>query len=312
LRSDAHLIDLGYRKPLLQVMSRHKFGQLLQKYLRGECTPEEKTFIEHWYGLLETETGELDNELNNPDVEARLWNQIQRQMDTNDSVNEGRVIPLKTYRYRWMGIAASLLLLGGWFFVRESVTNVASTSSLGIQDNADWIEQTNTSAKPLTVRLEDGSTVELTPRSSLRFPKHFASEKRTVYLTGDAFFAIQKMPSRPFFVHTGEVTTKVLGTSFFIRTHLSTKQVRVEVVTGRVAVYEQPESKQPTTNGVVLSPNQAATFFSEDDHFVTGLVDEPRMILTSETEKNPVIFQFERCAFIRRTGATGDVVWHRY
>lgn len=274
-------------------MSRHKFGQLLQKYLRGECTPEEKTFIEHWYGLLETEKSELSKELDNPEVETRLWNQIQRQMDANEPVDEGRVIPLKNSRYRWIGIAASLLLLGGWFFVRESIPNVVSTPSLTIGGNADWVEQTNTSAKPLTVRLEDGSTVELTSRSSLRFPKHFSPEKRTVFLTGDAFFAIQKMPSRPFFVHTGEVVTKVLGTSFFIRTHLITKQIRVDVVTGRVAVYKQPESKQPTTNGVVLSPNQVATFFSEDDHFVTGLVDEPRVILTSETEKKPVSFQFD-------------------
>ena len=274
-------------------MSRHKFGQLLQKYLRGECTPEEKIFIEHWYGLLETETSELSKELDNPDVEARLWNQIQRQMDTNGPADAGRIIPLKTARYRWIGIAASLLLVGGWFFVRQSIHNVVSTHSLAIQGNAGWVEQTNTSAKPLTVRLEDGSTVQLTPLSSLRFPKHFASEKRTVYLTGDAFFSIQKMPSRPFFVHTGEVVTKVLGTSFFIRTQLATKQIRVEVVTGRVAVYEQAESKQPTTNGVVLSPNQAATFFSEDDHFVTGLVDKPRVISTLETEKKPVSFQFD-------------------
>ncbi|GAB4044192.1 FecR family protein [Spirosoma jeollabukense] len=274
-------------------MSRHKFGELLQKYLRGECTPEEKTFIEHWYGLLETEPGEIDKELNSPDVEARLWTQIQRQMDTHDPASKGRIIPLKTARYRWIGIAASLLLLGGWFLVRESIPDVVSTPSLTNRSDADWIEQTNTSAKPLAVRLEDGSTVELATRSSLRFPKHFAAEKRTVYLTGDAFFSIQKMPSRPFYVHTDAVVTKVLGTSFFVRTRLDTRQIRVEVVTGRVTVYKEEPGKQPSPREVVLSPNQATTFFSDEDHFVTGLVDVPKLILPSGTDRKSLSLQFD-------------------
>lgn len=274
-------------------MSRHKFGELLQKYLRGECTPEEKTFIEHWYGLLEAEPGEIDKELNSPAVEARLWTQIQRQMDTPDSANEGRVIPLKTARYRWIGIAASLLLLGGWLFVREFIPNVVSTPSLTNRSDADWVEQTNTSTKPLAVRLEDGSTVELTARSSLRFPKHFAAEKRTVYLTGDAFFSIQKMPSRPFYVHTDAVVTKVLGTSFFVRTKPNDRQIRVEVVTGRVTVYKEESGKQPSPNEVVLSPNQAATFFSDKDHFVTGLVDSPKFIQPADTDRKLLSLQFD-------------------
>ena len=40
------------------------------------------------------------------------------------------------------------------------------------------------------------------------------------------------------------------------------KQVRVEVVTGRVTVYKEEEGTEPT-NGVVLSPNQTATFYRQ-------------------------------------------------
>lgn len=269
-------------------MSRKSFGLLLQKYLRGECTPEEKSFVEHWYGLLETKTGESGHALDTDELEARLWNQIQRKMDTDELTDQGRVVPLRTYRYRWIGIAASLLLIGGWFFA-----DLLPLRSFTSSNHTDWIEQANTSTKPLIVRLEDGSTVQLAVQSSLRFPKHFSTSERTVYLTGDAFFSIQKMPTRPFYVHTGEVVTKVLGTSFFIRTEANTHQVRVEVVTGRVAVYEQQEGKQPATNGVVLSPNQAATFFAKEQHFVTGLVDAPKVIPAPEAEQKQVSFQFD-------------------
>jgi ferric-dicitrate binding protein FerR (iron transport regulator) len=274
-------------------MSRKKFGQLLQKYLRGECTPQEKQFVEHWYGLLETETGESSQELDSAELENRLWNQIQQKMDTDELADQTPVIPIKPFNYRWIGIAASVLLIGIWFYVSQPTTNLQFIRALTASKQTDWVERTNSSAQPLAIHLEDGSTVQLAAQSSLRFPKHFAAGKRTVYLTGDAFFSIQKMPSRPFYVHTNEVITKVLGTSFFVRTRPDTKQIRVEVVTGRVTVYRETSDKQPSSNGVVLSPNQAATFFREAEHFVTGLVDSPKVIQSTAIEKETLSFQFD-------------------
>lgn len=274
-------------------MSRKRFGQLLQKYLRGECTPAEKAFVEHWYGLLETETSSPEAELDINELENRLWNQIQRKMDTEPKNSPGWVLPLQTAQYRWIGIAASLLLVGWWYFTYSaSFTSTAVNSSKAV-DKSDWLERTNTTGRPLLIRLEDGSAVQLATQSSLRFPKHFTVEKRVVHLTGDAFFQVAKIPSRPFYVHTGSVVTKVLGTSFFVRSQSSAQQVRVEVVTGRVAVYKDTPKKEVTTNGVVLSPNQAATFFEKEQHFVTGLVDSPRIIQTPVTEKQSIVFQFD-------------------
>ncbi|GAB4034378.1 FecR family protein [Spirosoma gilvum] len=274
-------------------MSRKSFGQLLQKYLRGECTPEEKAFVEHWYGLLETETGESGQELDWTKLEDRLWSQMQQEMHRDETSDEARVIPMPTTRYRWVGIAAAVILLVGWFFFRPSTPKVGALSAQTTPVGTDWIERTNTSSKAILVRLDDGSNVHLAARSTLRFPKTFASDNRTVYLTGDAFFDIQKMPSRPFYVHTGGVVTKVLGTSFFIRTQAATKLVRVEVVTGRVAVYEETSPKKKDDNGVVLTPNQAATFFGEEQHFVTGLVDKPVMIQKPPVEVKSISFQFD-------------------
>jgi ferric-dicitrate binding protein FerR (iron transport regulator) len=135
--------------------------------------------------------------------------------------------------------------------------------------------------------------VKLEARSSLKFPTHFDADKRIVYLTGDAFFSVQKMPLRPFFVHAGNVVTKVLGTSFFIRTEPDTREVRVEVVTGRVAVYQQSKDKQTTSNGVVLNPNQAVTYFDEQKHFVTGLVEKPAILTERPPETKELSFVFD-------------------
>ncbi|GAB4024132.1 FecR family protein [Spirosoma koreense] len=274
-------------------MSRKKFGQLLQKYLRGECTSAEKAFVEHWYGLLETETGQAQEALDTDELENRLWNQIQQRMPADAKDEPGRVIPFGTARFRWIGIAASLLLMGGWYWAQHRQDTVIPTDSPIAIDQTDWIERTNASATPLDVRLEDGSHVKLAAHSSLRFPKHFEPRERTVYLTGDAFFSVARMPARPFFVHAGSVVTKVLGTSFFVRSQLAAKQVRVEVVTGRVAVYEALTTKKTSAGGVVLSPNQTATFFEEEQHFVTGLVDAPQLIRPSGHEPKTISFQFD-------------------
>ncbi len=262
-------------------MSRENFGQLLEKYLRGECTPAEKAFVEHWYGLLEAETRATDEEPDMQELGNRLWSQIQRRMDTEPANRQGRVRPLRAMSYRWIGIAASLLLIGCWYFLTPAGPGFSALHDITARSQSDWIDRTNSAEQPLVIRLADGSRVELAAHSSLRTPRHFATGNRTVYLTGDAFFDIAKMPARPFYVHTGSVVTKVLGTSFFVRSRSAARQVRVEVVTGRVAVYEEKPRKQAaTTNGVVLSPNQAATFFDEEHHFVTGLVDSPRLIQT--------------------------------
>lgn len=283
------------RKPLLQAMSRKSFGQLLQKYLRGECTPEEKAFVEHWYGLLETETGESGQDLDWTELEDRLWSQMQQKMHADATADEAPVVPMPTTRYRWVGIAAAVLLVAGWFIGRQSFQNPETTTAQTTPVGTDWTERSNPSSKSIQVHLDDGSKVHLAPHSTLRFPEKFAADNRTVYLTGNAFFEIEKMPLRPFFVHTGSVVTKVLGTSFFIRTQTVTKQVRVEVVTGRVAVYEETSPKKRDNNGVVLTPNQAATFFAEAQHFVTGLVDNPIMIQKPavEAKAKAVLFQFD-------------------
>ncbi|MBN8824551.1 MULTISPECIES: FecR family protein [unclassified Spirosoma] len=274
-------------------MSRKSFGQLLQKYLRGECTPEEKAFVEHWYGSLETETGESGQDLDWVELENRLWSQMQRKLHDDETADEARIVAMPATRYRWVGVAAAVLLLAGWFFSRQTFqkleSNTAQTTSVG----TNWLERTNTTSKSMLVRLDDGSKVHLAARSSIRFPKTFAADHRTVYLTGDAFFDIQKMPSRPFFVHTGSIVTKVLGTSFFIRTQAITRQVRVEVITGRVAVYEEKSPKKKDDNGVVLTPNQAATFFAEAQHFVTGLVEKPVLIQKPTVEAKQLSFQFD-------------------
>jgi ferric-dicitrate binding protein FerR (iron transport regulator) len=143
---------------------------------------------------------------------------------------------------------------------------------------AGFQEQTNTGSNPKNIQLEDGTTVTIYPGSKLAFPQHFSPAKREVYLEGEAFFKVSKNPSRPFFVYNNNIVTQVLGTSFDIRG--KNGQVEVAVKTGRVAVYENKEQitlneVQQKSNGVIITPNQKVTYYQEERHFVTSIVDQP-------------------------------------
>ena len=85
------------------------------------------------------------------------------------------------------------------------------------------------------VTLSDGSKVWLNAESRLTFPEHFGSDIREVTVEGEAYFEVTKDTKRPFLVHTKYFTTKVLGTSFNVRTR-NQETASVVLVSGKVEV----------------------------------------------------------------------------
>ena len=141
------------------------------------------------------------------------------------------------------------------------------------------------------VLLEDNSVVMLSPGSRIIYPDKFAVNKRDVQLIGNAFFEITKNPNRPFFVYTDKLITRVLGTSFWIKENPGNEAMEVEVVTGKVSVFENNHAFTGKTlarnlhkqdNGVILTPNQRVTYFAESGHLMTGLVEKPVAIASSQ------------------------------
>lgn len=258
-------------------MNRKAFRQLLKRYLDNSCTEDERRIVDQWYGLLDNGNYSLsDQEIN--EVEDRLWNKIQ-SATFNNTVDE----PQRKQKIIWWKYAAAagfigvaLLIGDNWF--QNSRKALSNDSLVMAKVNQGFLEETNYSDTAKSVTLEDGSSVIIYPRSKLAFPKHFAVNKREVYLDGDAFFKVSKNPGRPFFVYNNQIVTQVLGTSFDIRG--KNGQVEVAVKTGRVAVYENKDQinlneVQQKSNGVIITPNQKVTYYLQERHFVTSIVDQP-------------------------------------
>ena len=71
-----------------------------------------------------------------------------------------------------------------------------------------------TNAPMLATTLEDGSVVYLTEQATIRYPEHFREDKRTVMLSGNAFFEVSKQQERPFIIDTKVAEIEVIGTYF--------------------------------------------------------------------------------------------------
>ncbi len=276
-------------------MNRQSFAILLNKYLNGNCTSEEQKIVEQWYDLLEEVP---DNEWNIKDLEEKLWQKIKGQTIGNNELllDEKPTLTFWKKNNFKMGIAASILLLLGiftWNYLQKGILK----TSISMEQNTPkgMLETQNLSNQAKKIILEDGSQITLQPQSKLSYPKHFNSDKREVYLTGEGFFEVQKNPQKPFFVYTGNITTKVLGTSFHVKSFDGIKKVEVEVVSGRVSVYEKENDETKTnkqTNGVILLPNHKVTFFAESNLFVTNIVANP-IIQTSKIQDTKVFFEFD-------------------
>jgi len=116
----------------------------------------------------------------------------------------------------------------------------------------------------LHVCLKDKSTIWLNAGSRLIFPTEFNTDKREVYLVGEAFFDVVKNQKKPFFVNTSFLSVKVLGTKFNISTYPDDEEVVAVLEEGSIQIIDT-QSAIPTVKAE-LKPNQLARLTKNDNH----------------------------------------------
>ena len=103
-------------------------------------------------------------------------------------------------------------------------------------DSRNLLTEENREKPTLVKTLEDGSVVYLAQESTLKYPEHFAEDRREVNLQGEAFFDVAKKPEQTFMIETERVRVEVLGTAFNVRSNggeafsLSVKRGKVKVL----------------------------------------------------------------------------------
>lgn len=262
-------------------MTKHEFDLLSEKYSAGDCSPEELKLLEKWADMHynnHEDASVFARGSEVADTEQRLWERIRTHAELNEKPKF-----IKS-RWLWSGIAACLALAVGYF----TLTHQYSVPFAAMPERG--IETKNIDTARKKVILPDGSVVLLEKNASIITDEDYGKQTRTVYLKGEAFFDVKRNTKVPFLVHSGNLVTEVLGTSFRIKPQPTGKTIEVSVKTGRVSVYASEPHQTKKINGVILVPNQKVVFNTELKTIRQGIVDLPRLVVPTILASD---FQFE-------------------
>lgn len=204
----------------------------------------------------------------------QIWKDMQGQIDEERPVR----------RLQWLRYAAAIIILlsvGLWYFQR---TDKAPATAIALEQTVskDLVTARNNSISLQTIYLADGSRITLNPQSTVRYSRALTNDKRVIYLEGEAFFDVAKDAARPFYVYSGNIVTKVLGTSFRV---VSDKLVAVR--SGKVAVSRAEQE----TDEYILLPNEQVVFNSGQQALLkSGVTD---MALLANPVPAPDVLHFD-------------------
>jgi ferric-dicitrate binding protein FerR (iron transport regulator) len=200
--------------------------QLLKRYLLGISDEKDQKTVDQWYGSFDAAAPEQLSETESSETRDEIWARIEPAIGfTGD---QKKIWSLS----RPMKVAAMILLIAGaagTFLVlknRSSCPNCAvayTTISTGIGEKKK-------------VTIQDGSQLTLDAGTTIRIQDDFSHERRIELVDGEVFFDVKKDLEKPFIIHSGILTTTVLGTSFSISAYTALNNLSIGVVSGKVSV----------------------------------------------------------------------------
>ena len=244
-----------------------KYWELFIRQKANMISPSERGEFEAW---IESDTKHKSiiqgfenifkasaSEDNVPSFDPRAdWEELQTmiKIDVNNRIGwSARIFPWITR------IAAAVILILGFTFIFYQYKKL-TPDHLNLQT---MVQTDDTNQK--IIDLPDGTTVWLNKNSELLYPEEFSGEKRTIYLKGEAFFEVTSNEKKPFIVHSGISKTTVLGTSFNLRAYSKEDEVKLTVVTGKVAF-----TLADGMEGVIVTSGNMAVLINKSKSIVQG------------------------------------------
>jgi transmembrane sensor len=262
-------------------MTHEEFLKLLKTYRRGSCTAREELVIEKWFKAISTDKKAFSNAESEQLSKRSTWERVDRYICSQPRNSK------KISRWSAIAVAASLAVIVMVVFFMKQTPSAKSVLPDKPVASPDWQTITNNERVVRKVFLPDGTLISLLPGSKLGFSQFVESKKREVYLDGEAFFKVSRDAHRPFLVYTSALTTRVLGTSFFIKAYKAQEEIVVSVRTGKVSVYENRDEdlRSEPRREVILSPNQKMIYNTGEQRALRKLVENPKIILPRPTLK---------------------------
>ncbi|SFE48586.1 FecR family protein [Sunxiuqinia elliptica] len=212
---------------------------------------------------------------------TKAWSEVKNQIRSNNKLK--RTIHLRRVLQLAAAVVIALLIGSAAYYVGQS--NLS---------NKHMAEVTVDDAGLSQIELSDGTLVTLNRDTKINYPDQFNGSSREVSIEGEAFFEVKPNPDKPFIIHAGDATIRVLGTSFTVNAYPGSNRVEVIVATGKVQFSKAKSSSG--INQVILDPGEKGTYEHTGQNLGKTLNTDPnflawktRTLVFSETSLQEVI-----------------------
>ena len=223
--------------------NREEFRKLVEKYLSGNISQDERNALESYYVLFESAPQASD---------ALTDDQLDALRDRMKEKISGRLHPAAKPLYRsiYFRVAAAVAVLLGtiWLVPTLFRADQKTGDTVAIARAAEDVPVNR------FLTLPDGSTVILHGDSRIELDGNFNRSARIVRLTGEAYFDVARRDNVPFIIYTGKIKTTVLGTAFNISAWPGKEDITVSVTRGKVRVEDENRVL------AVLAPDEQVTY----------------------------------------------------
>lgn len=235
--------------------------ELLFKYIKGDCTDQEKEDIINW---LDSDQANMNEYLALRKLhDITIWQTHAITRYEQNSIGKNSLRPL----YEVIKIAAILLaavVISHFLFPVRTPENKIAMQTLIVP-----------AGQRAEITLADGTKVWLNAKTILTFPNQFAGDEREVRLNGEAFFDVVSDKTNPFIVKTGRYDIKVWGTKFNLMAYSGNGIFETSLLEGSVEVLEPGSSK-----GIMIRPDER--IFLKDNHLVVSPINHVNHFLWKE------------------------------
>ncbi len=229
---------------------------LLQRYLKGECTPEEEEIIREWYDGLELSS--TDKLAEDPAFAIKAEHYLRSHLpglpgpvlSKRSLVRSPVRSPVKRIYLQWSAAAAILAAIITLSLYLTPAKRYQPVKALTVMATG--------SSQQKRIVLPDSSVVWLNRSSKLEWTGNFDDSIRLVRLTGEALFDISRDGGKPFIVQAGNTSTRVLGTVFNMEAYANEQEIKVALLNGKV------QFLGPDKSGTLLSPGEMVTWHKKD------------------------------------------------
>lgn len=234
------------------VESNQEVWNSISAVINGNPTAREKELVDSWinesegnkkfFEIVRNSVG--DDLISTDEIKERIFADI-----------EANVLPQRTRRLNnWVvavAAVAAILIVVIFFSLFHRAKDV---------DYLVFQESITPYGVKSKIVLSDSTVVYLNAGTHIKYPAKFSGKTREVILDGEAYFEVYKDLKHPFIVNTSDISIRVLGTRFNVKTFPEEDLFETSLVEGSVALsVNMPNGKEL----VALEPNQKASYIKK-------------------------------------------------